>query len=147
MGGGAPNQWALTITLDTDSASIRAARKSIAALVQQVGGSLEEVLSVEVAIGEILANARVHAYAGGVGPVALKVHYDDGLLTVVVHDEGRPVTETVSIPARPPQGAGGRGLFLVSRLMDSVEVVPNAEGKGIAVRVGKRLKGYAGGLM
>jgi hypothetical protein len=62
-----PVEWHLTLRLLTLGEQIRAARKVAAMSVRAVHGSDEDAAAVELAVGEILTNARLHAYAGGEG--------------------------------------------------------------------------------
>jgi anti-sigma regulatory factor (Ser/Thr protein kinase) len=111
------------------------------AVARMEGASEHAAREIEIALGEALANARLHAYGGQIGPIGLDVIYDDGQLTLTVHDHGKPVTSAPTIPASlPARSAGGRGLFIIGQLMDQVEIMhPDRRGRGTAVRMVRRL--------
>lgn len=138
------NGWRIALRLTTEARAIRTARKLAAAAARQEGASDEDALAIEVAIGEALANARQHAYAGGKGPVAVDLVFSGrrGDLTITIHDSGKPVTARPTVPAElPPTGEGGRGLFVISRLMDGTEIKhPARGGRGTAIRFVKRIR-------
>ena len=138
------NGWKIALRLTTEPGAIRTARKLAAAAAREEGASDEDAGAIEVAIGEALANAREHAYAGGRGPVAVDLVFNGrrGDLTVTIHDSGRPMTASPAVPADlPHRGEGGRGLFVIGRLMDGAEVKhPDRRGRGTAIRFMKRIR-------
>lgn len=136
--------WRLTLTLRTEPASMRLARKLVGHIVHLTGGSDEDASDVEVAVGEVLSNAHRHAYAGGVGPLSVELAYTPPSFHVVIHDDGAPVVDRPTIPRTLPAGPSGLGLYLVGRLMDEAEVLhPYRNDRGTAVRMAKRLAGAA----
>jgi anti-sigma regulatory factor (Ser/Thr protein kinase) len=129
--------WSFSLRLETNADSLRAVRRLIGSVVRQEGGSDAVAREVELALGEALSNARGHAYGGGVGPLEIDVAFEQGKLTLTVHDHGQPIVTTLSVPDDlPPKGRGGRGLFLIGRLMDEVEVMTR---QGTSVRMRKDL--------
>lgn len=86
---------------------------------------------VVLACGEALANAVEHAYAGRPpGSVAVELSMaSDRALDLLVRDEGR---------WRPPRdecGLRGRGMFLMRKLMDRVELHHGPEGTQVRMRL------------
>jgi anti-sigma regulatory factor (Ser/Thr protein kinase) len=57
--------WTLSLNLQTDPNALRAVRRMIYAVVKQEGLSEREAPEFELAIGEALSNARIHAYSNG----------------------------------------------------------------------------------
>jgi anti-sigma regulatory factor (Ser/Thr protein kinase) len=135
-----PVEWHLTLRLLTSEEQIRAARKVAAMSVRAVHGSDEDAAAVELAVGEILTNARLHAYAGGVGPVELEIRVADQAVQIVIHDEGTAITSVPVVPTAPPErGLGGRGLYIVGQLMDEASVISDSQGRGLLVELRRRL--------
>ena len=131
--------WEIAFHLDTQPEAMRAVRRLVYAAVLAEGGSDGDGRDIELSVGEALANARRHAYEGGVGPIDVEMGFDGTLLTVTVHNGGKPVSP-VEVPRRlPEKGTGGRGLYIIGRLMDQVEISRREGGEGTSVRMAKRL--------
>ncbi len=81
-------------------------------------------LNFRVSLTEALANAMI--YGNGSDPtkrVRVEIRIENGAIQARVTDEGQGFDpEVVPDPTLPflPQGEGGRGLFLMRRLMDEV---------------------------
>ena len=103
---------------------------------QDVGFNQERLrLNFRVGLTEALANAML--YGNGRDPgkrVRIEAKVSAGALTVRVTDEGRGFNpEMVSDPTLPRNRvrAGGRGIFLIKKLMDRVEF--NERGNSITM--------------
>jgi len=131
----------LQLRTDSDPESLGGARRQVRDAATKAGLAPEAARNLEVAVGEALANVHQHAYASHDGPVSVEVLTATGGLTVVVSDEGQATTAPV-IPATlpSPSTAGGRGLYLVQRLVDDVEIGVNSAGHGVTVRMTARLQ-------
>jgi stage II sporulation protein AB (anti-sigma F factor) len=106
--------------------------------------SLDERATHEVvtAVQEALLNCMRWAYPGGEGPVCLTLSKAGGCLRACVRDEGLgfDVAETLGQAAdasRDPLRHAGRGLALMRRLVDRVELI-SAPGEGTSVVLEKR---------
>jgi anti-sigma regulatory factor (Ser/Thr protein kinase) len=133
--------WCLTLTLTTEAGSMRLARKLVKDAVLLAGGSAADACDVEVAVGEVFANAHRHAYARGVGPLSVELSYAPPDLHVLIHDDGAPIVDRPTIPTTLPAGSGW-GLYLIGQLMDEAIVIhPHKGDRGTAVRMVKRLRG------
>jgi serine phosphatase RsbU (regulator of sigma subunit)/anti-sigma regulatory factor (Ser/Thr protein kinase) len=78
------------------------------------GASEDETFDITVATQEACANAVEHAYSPGRRMFAVEASHRNGLVRVVVRDEGR---------WRPPRGTNrGRGLPLMRALMQRVDI-------------------------
>ncbi|HXF83398.1 MAG TPA: ATP-binding protein, partial [bacterium] len=111
--------------------------------VRLAGFSGDDLLDIQVAVSEAVANAFKHAYGGKPGGrIEVDLAYDGRELTIRIHDSGREVTPGLTVPRTlPPPGEGGRGLYLIGRLMDEVEIrQPGRRGRGTLVTMKKRLK-------
>jgi anti-sigma regulatory factor (Ser/Thr protein kinase) len=130
-----------TIHVETRPHNLRLARKLVASAAQLAGADSRTASEIELAVGEALNNAHIHAYQRGVGPVQIDVLVDGPQFTMVIHDHGAPVAPPVIPKETPGEGSGGgRGLYLIGQLMDdaTVERTPQ-ENRGTAVRMMKKL--------
>jgi PAS domain S-box-containing protein len=118
------------LELGSDPAELAAMRSMMRRWLRHGSGSESEIAEVLTATGEAAANAIEHGGAVGGGPpfeVAGALDGDEVEITVRDHGSWRPGT----------RAEGGRGLVLMRALMDSVDVVPGAD--GTVVRMRRRL--------
>ena len=104
----------------------------------------ETLLEVVLAVDEACQNVVRHAYDDdddGTRPLTLEVRRDADKLIFVLRDAGRPV-DLAAIPSAPPDELrpGGRGLYLIRRVMDLVEQRPLAGRQGNELHLGKQLE-------
>jgi anti-sigma regulatory factor (Ser/Thr protein kinase) len=133
--------WAFTIQLQTDPHVIRAVRKVIAATARIGGARDADARLIELSVGEALANARLHAYQSGVGPIEATVTMDGEMFSVEIQNAGKPVTGGPRVPDTldPPESQRW-GLYLLGRIMDEVEITRSKlDDRGTAIRMAKRL--------
>jgi anti-sigma regulatory factor (Ser/Thr protein kinase) len=125
---------------DSHPYSLGKARRYIRNALIQTGLNVDVVRRVEIAVGEVLTNTYRHGYDAGVGPVSIKVFRNGEGLMVVVQDSGR-ATAAPSVPRVPPPRTeyGGRGLYMVGRLVDDVAISVNPRGHGLTVQMTVRL--------
>jgi anti-anti-sigma factor len=127
--------------LPADPARLRGVRRTVTAWAAAAGLSEDSTDDLQLALGEALANAVEHAYAGagsdgdgGGGRAEYRLaRTADGSIDVCVSDEG------VWRPAPADRGHRGRGLELITALATDVEVArtpddSGAEGSGTTVR-------------
>jgi anti-sigma regulatory factor (Ser/Thr protein kinase) len=137
--------WEMDIRLDADPGSLRMARKLAATAALTAGATRADALELEIALGEALANAFLHAYGGDPrGRIVVHFELADGGLRVTVRDGGRTLQAIPPIPHEVrPEDEAGRGLYIMSKLMDTVEVIhPDRRGRGTAIRMTKRLPAH-----
>jgi anti-anti-sigma factor len=115
-------------------AALPGVRRRLGAWLAALGMGEQDRVGVMVAVGEACANAAEHAYRGSEpGPMSVTAHVDvDGVLTVVVRDEG-----TWRPPDRDP-GDRGRGLLIMRQLVDTVMF--EEEERGTTVTLSLRLR-------
>jgi serine phosphatase RsbU (regulator of sigma subunit)/anti-sigma regulatory factor (Ser/Thr protein kinase) len=90
------------------------------------GANPDETYDITVAVQEAAANAVEHAYAPGMAAFSVEAEHRDGAITVIVSDRGR---------WRDARGVNrGRGMPLMEGLMESVEVMPSADGTSVVLR-------------
>jgi len=121
----------------------------ISDFIASVAGELDldedQTFSVQMAVDEACANVIEHAYGGradGMLRIACEVVNDE--VVVTIHDHGRPfdprgvLRPDIAAPLEK-RPEGGLGLFLMEKLMDSIEFKFNAvEGNVLTMRKGKR---------
>ncbi len=104
--------------------------------------TVEELSDVRTAVSEAVTNAIIHGYGSPDGTVVLELESEDGLLTVIVSDEGRGI-EDVELAMRPfytgapDKERAGMGFAVMQAFMDSV-AVESEPGKGTRVTMRKR---------
>lgn len=132
------NGWAVDVRLDARPDSIRLTRRLAVPAALAAGLPSHAAFNLEVALGEALINAYQHAYGErGRGKIVVTFALEDAGLTVTVRDFGKALPR----PPRVPQAVShvedrGRGLLLIGRLTDDVEVIhPVRNGRGTAVRM------------
>ncbi|MGY1704352.1 SpoIIE family protein phosphatase [Geodermatophilus sp. SYSU D00697] len=115
--------------LPADPSRLSAVRRAVTAWTAAAGLPEDAADDLQLALGEALANAVEHAYAGaGQGECSYRVARDaDGGVRVEVRDSG------VWRPPPEDRGFRGRGLDLISALATDVEI-GHGEGSGTTVR-------------
>jgi anti-sigma regulatory factor (Ser/Thr protein kinase) len=131
--------WEFRIAFQATPRTLRILRKVVKCTAQELGASEAAAVDIELAVGEVGSNAYEHAYGCGVGPLEVDIAFDGQRFTVEVRNHGKSIFPP-AVPEQMPQGLRGRGLYIVDKLMDRVEVVnPIHDGWGTAVRMMKRL--------
>jgi len=112
------------------------ARKRIREAVLGVGASSGVASDIELALGEALSNVYRHAYNCAAGAVEIQLDQIGPNVLVTVSDDGHATTPPV-VPATLPATTrtGGRGLYLIRRLVDDVTIRVNATGHGLVVHL------------
>jgi len=130
----------LSIHTDSRTESLCVARKRIREAILGVGAAREVASEVEVAVGEALSNVHQHAYNDAAGYVEIQLDQTGPNMIVTVSDVGQATIAPVvpeTLPAPTP--TGGRGLYLMSRLVDDVTINVNATGHGLVVHLTRRV--------
>jgi anti-sigma regulatory factor (Ser/Thr protein kinase) len=132
----------LRLHTDSSPVSLTDARRQVREAAAHTQLADKAVSEIEMMAGELLSNVHRHAYDCRVGPVFVELFQTPRMVTLVVIDLGDgsvapAVPET--LPSR--HSVSGRGLYLVSRLSDELELKVNALGHGLAVRASKWLDG------
>jgi GAF domain-containing protein/anti-sigma regulatory factor (Ser/Thr protein kinase) len=106
--------------------SLSSMRRSLATWLTTNGADEDEAYDVMLAVGEAAANAVEHAYGPVEEEFGLTAEVTGGEVHLIVADSGR---------WRPPRGANrGRGLSLMSELMDDVDVESGDHGTLVHMR-------------
>lgn len=125
----APTQAALDQTFGADG--LVALRSAVAAHADHLGLPADRLADLVLAAHELAANAVRHG--GGRG--RLKLWRADGALTCAVSDGGTGLAhpETAGMTRPDPRSAGGRGIWLVRQLCDTVDIRTGPTGTTITV--------------
>lgn len=108
------------------------ARRSAAAFAESLGGDRP---AVELAVGEAVGNAVLHAYRDGAdGRIAVAGAIEAGQLVITVSDQG------VGMRPDPDSNGLGFGLPLIAQLTEAVEITARAGG-GTDVRMRFAIRG------
>ena len=117
---------ALNITIPADPAAMTTVGDGVTELLTSKGWPEEEVMKVELALQEGLANAIRHGCKNDpTKKVQCSVTFDaKGEVVIVIRDPG-PGFDVAAVP-NPLEGtnvlkSSGRGVFLINQLMDTVE--------------------------
>jgi anti-sigma regulatory factor (Ser/Thr protein kinase) len=106
----------LELTLPARPENVAVARHAIGGFADVVDVSDQTLADVKLAVTEACTNVVVHAYPNGEGPMALRATISDGVLRVIVADEGRGILPRADSPGL------GLGLPLIATLAESLEL-------------------------
>lgn len=115
-----------TMTIPADPAAIPAVTEGVNAMLTQKGWSDEQVMSVELALQEAMANGIRHGCAGdSTKQVQCTVNVtSEGEVIITVRDPGTGFDPTCVADPLAPENilkSSGRGIFLINGLMDHVQ--------------------------
>jgi serine/threonine-protein kinase RsbW len=106
----------LELTLPARPENVAVARHAIGGFADVVQMPDQTLADVKLAVTEACTNVVVHAYPNGDGPMGLRASVDEGILRVVVVDEGRGILPRADSPGL------GLGLPLIATLAESLEL-------------------------
>lgn len=117
---------AFTMTIPADPTAIPAVTEGVNAMLTQKGWPEDQVMAIELALQEAVANGIRHGCRGdATKQVQCSVSIDaDGEVLIVVRDPGHGFDPTtVENPLAPENmlKPSGRGIFLINGLMDDVQ--------------------------
>jgi anti-sigma regulatory factor (Ser/Thr protein kinase) len=123
----------LELRLQAEDHSLAAMRRSVARWLRAAGASEQESYELLVACGEACSNAVAHAYGAADAEYVVMASHTDGEVEIVVRDFGR---------WREPRAAGTRGLDLMAKLTEDMDVARDTDGTTVTMR--RRLAGAPG---
>jgi anti-sigma regulatory factor (Ser/Thr protein kinase) len=122
----------MELSLPASPARLAGLRQAARACLREVAGDAAE--DVVLALNEAATNAILYGSGGG-QPVQVVIYVHDDVIEASVLDHGPP------LPAQPPTdadtdalGAGGRGLWLLGRLVDEVRLERVVFGTRVTLR-------------
>ncbi|MQA75993.1 MAG: SpoIIE family protein phosphatase, partial [Solirubrobacterales bacterium] len=104
----------IELTLAADPESLAQMRRALGPWLRAAGADDAETYETLVACGEACANAVAHAYPAGEASYVVEARGGDGAIDLEVRDFGTW--------RAPRAGSQGRGLHLISALVDEVEI-------------------------
>jgi len=115
------------LSVSSDMKNLAVIADFVAAVAEKLGLDDDETFALQMAVDEACSNVMEHAYRGRTdGKLSLRVEAVDDEVVITLHDQGEPF-DPHSVP-RPDISAplqerhnGGLGLYLMEKLMDSVE--------------------------
>lgn len=121
------------------------ARVATAAFVTQLDVTVEQLADIKTVVSEAVTNSIVHGYEGMVGYITLECELDGSMVTIVVSDSGRGMSDVALArqplyTSRPELERSGMGFTVMETFMDTVEVT-SAPGLGTTVKMTKNLQG------
>ena len=135
----------MKLELESRSVNESFARAAVAAFVAQLDPTVEELTDIKTAVSEAVTNCIVHAYPDTRGRIVLWARvYDDGLLRILVKDQGCGIADIEK--ARQPlysslgEERAGLGFAVMESFMDKLKVKSQV-GRGTSVTLEKKIKG------
>lgn len=139
----------MTLRFDSRSVNEGFARVSAAAFIAHLDPTIDELNDLKTAVSEAVTNCIVHAYPDTVGQISMTMRiYQQGLVEITVRDKGKGIAD-IDRARQPLFTTGGKersgmGFTIMESFMDSL-TVRSAPGKGVTVRMCKRLSPRVGG--
>jgi serine/threonine-protein kinase RsbW len=122
-----PPPWSLTIPSDLRLLAL--ARAFVEAVCQVAGLDERTTHAVVLATDEAANNVMRHAHLGNPdAPLQIQCFIRPDALEIRLHDEGAPF-DLSAVPQLNPAElrVGGRGVFLMRKLMDELSVAPRGQ--------------------
>jgi anti-sigma regulatory factor (Ser/Thr protein kinase) len=113
------------LTLPARPENVAIVRQALAGMADAIGVDPALGADMKIAVTEACANAVVHAYGDGDGPLEIVMRTDGALLTVSVRDRGLGFKP---LPAGDEHGPLGFGLALIASLSDAFAITGGAGG-------------------
>lgn len=114
------------ITINNEINEISRVAEYIESIGETLNLSFSDILNINLAIEEALANVIMYAYPEQEkGQIFLSTSYKDNELTFIITDKGKSFDPTkvesadISAPAEE-RSIGGLGIFLIKKIMDEV---------------------------
>lgn len=123
-----------SLRVPADLAVVGFVRSALACVLTREGWPGEDVGRVLLASTEALTNAIEHGSPVG-GSIGVELSVSEAYARIRVTDQGRPgsVVPTVPTVQPPVTSTRGRGLLIISRLAQEVELAPHGRGTALAV--------------
>lgn len=117
----------LKFEIPSEGSQISRARSIVGGFAAERGYDEAQIYQVKVAVSEAVANAIEHGSPkGSLNRVRIDLKDSRNMLVIEVKDEGRFKPR---LPTFQPGGSmRGRGLFLMSALMDEVDIIESPNG-------------------
>jgi serine/threonine-protein kinase RsbW len=123
------------------------ARLALAGIAREVAIDPATLADLKLAVTEACGNAVRHAHPAGDASVTVRYAVDDEAIEILVEDDG-PGMDVQELPSLPDVelSEGGMGLAIIHALVEDVEIVPGAAGRGTIVRMRRRRSSEPAGV-
>jgi anti-sigma regulatory factor (Ser/Thr protein kinase) len=108
-----------TLTIPAELAQLAHVRSWIVERLADAGVQAPARVDIELVVTEAVANVVRHTFRGRDGSIEVSVAVADGVVQLVIIDDGPPWDGTRATPA--DDGRGGYGVPLIEEVMDRVE--------------------------
>lgn len=134
-------QLVLQLELPADARLLPRTRRAVSGYLEEAGAEPDDRADVVLALDEACANVIRHAFpAGTTGTIRLRAEIADHTVTVQVEDDGVGFDAFQATMRDPgPEDTSGRGLFMIRRLMTTVQLESPTETGGTRLRMQKLL--------
>jgi serine/threonine-protein kinase RsbW len=112
----------ITLSLPARSENLGAVRRALSEFAASVGADDQTIADLRLAVNEACSNVVRHAYEEEPGAMCVEARPIGGYLVVVIHDEGRGLSQASSDPG------AGLGLRVASAVSNSFEVRQKSAG-------------------
>ncbi len=126
-----PHRLSFTTTCSLDQ--VRPAARRLSEFLRTAGCPGEAMAECEMALVEACNNAVIHA-VGQTAPVRIEIVAEPGAVTMEItdHTPGFPWPQPPTLPG--PEVENGRGLFLITAVMDEVEYIRGSRQNTLRLR-------------
>jgi len=132
--------WAMRTTLQRDFAQVRVVSGRVKRFLREHGCGEDTGADFELALVEACNNAIKHTSSAAQEPIIIEISVGRSEIELRVIDHGHGFAWPANIELPSPEDENGRGLYLIRRLMDSVQY---ERGNGRNALVLKRKRGRA----
>ena len=125
----APVHGTISLTVPADVRLLGVVRRVVESVGELADFSENAIYESVLAVSEACANVMRHGYGDAGGLVALECRVGADGVEFLIRDSGEPF-DLASVPELPPDELreGGRGVFLIRRLMDEAASRPLPDG-------------------
>ncbi|MBM7648048.1 stage II sporulation protein AB (anti-sigma F factor) [Bacillus ectoiniformans] len=120
------------------------ARVAVASFIAQLDPTMDELTEIKTVVSEAVTNAIIHGYEGRPsGMVYISVLLDDGLVDIVIRDEGIGISDVQEarqplFTTKPELERSGMGFTIMENFMDEIDIT-SQHGTGTTIRLKKQL--------
>ena len=119
------------------------ARVAVAAFMNQLNPTLEEVADVKTAVSEAVTNAIIHGYDKEIQKIWIRCRLEDSTIYIEVEDEGKGMEDIKKamqplFTTKPELERSGMGFSFMEAFMDSIQVESKV-GQGTTVKMKKEI--------
>jgi serine/threonine-protein kinase RsbW len=116
------------------------ARLALSGIARAAPVADELLADLKLAVTEACGNCVRHAYPDGPGDVTVAYTLGDDAIEMIVEDQGVGLgSDADTAPRTRNPGESGMGMSIIRTVVDDLEVLQGADGRGTLLRMTKRL--------